>query len=291
MATRPDRLFGLLALLSIIAALILTVVAALVAIFVFVLNITLYFIGLIAFSVLLLIPALACHSVFLCCRPARCPAIAAAVLSGLACLGLFACCGLTVARESYYDDDSWYRQEYGYNYSGGDRTAAMFGVAGAFALLACVFQIVATCKLQPEINMSVINVPGVTGNSTTVVNSSSSMMGGGYPMQQGGGYPMQQGGYPMQQGGYSMQPMQQSGGYPMQQQQQQGGGYPMQQQGGYPMQQQGGYPMQQQQPSQDGYASDGSVGSQPSFATQQPPQQPVQQLEQDVWAERTESLA
>ena len=292
MATRPDRLFGLLALLAIIAAFVLTVAAALVAIFVFYLDLTIFFVSLLVVSALLFIPALVCHSVFLCCRPTRCPAIAAAVLSGLFSTTLFICCGMVGADWStYYDDDYWYPSEY-YDYTyGRGRTIAMFSVSGVFALLACIFQIVATCKMQPEINMSVINVPGVTGNSTTVVNSSSSMMGGGYPMQQGGGYPMQQGGYPMQQGGYSMQPMQQSGGYPMQQQQQQGGGYPMQQQGGYPMQQQGGYPMQQQQPSQDGYASDGSVGSQPSFATQQPPQQPVQQLEQDVWAERTESLA
>ena len=182
----------------------------------------------------------------------------------------------------YYDDDDYWRSDDFFSnddyavtndpFYGKGRTMALFGVAGAFALLACIFQIVATCKLQPEVNMSIINVPGVTGNSTTVVSSSSSMMGGGYPMQQqqGGGYPMQGGGYPMQQ---------------------QGGSYPMQQQGGgYPMPQQGGYPMPQPQPSQDGYASDGSVGSHPSF-TQQPPQQPVQQLEQDVWAERPESLA
>ena len=83
MATRPDRLFGLLALLAIIAAFVLTVAAALVAIFVFYLDLTIFFVSLLVVSALLFIPALVCHSVFLCCRPTRCPAIAAAVLSGL----------------------------------------------------------------------------------------------------------------------------------------------------------------------------------------------------------------
>ena len=279
MATRPDRLFGLLALLSIIAALILTVVAALVAIFVFVLNITLYFIGLIAFSVLLLIPALACHSVFLCCRPAnRCPAIAAAVLSGLTCLGLFACLALTGTTWKSYllDDDYWYGDDdvFGDSTFGRGRTMAMFGVAAGFALLACAFQIVATCTSQPEKNMGVINVPGATGEGTSLLYSSSAT-GGAYPMhQQGGGY--QGGGYPMQQqqgGGY------QGGGYPVQQQHggsYQGGGYPMQQQhggsyqgGGYPMQQQhggsyqGGYSMQPMQQQGGGFSMHQQGGGNP----------------------------
>ena len=93
MATRPDRLFGLLALLAIIAASLIAVIATLVGIFVLYFEMNLFFFIAIVATTLLLIPALVCHSVFLCCRPTRCPSIAAAVLSGLSCAGLFACCG------------------------------------------------------------------------------------------------------------------------------------------------------------------------------------------------------
>ena len=132
--------------------------------------------------------------------------LCSAASPALGCLPAAAEAGATW---DYYDDDDYWRSDDFFSnddyavtndpFYGKGRTMALFGVAGAFALLACIFQIVATCKLQPEVNMSIINVPGVTGNSTTVVSSSSSMMGGGYPMQQqqGGGYPMQGGGYPM----------------------------------------------------------------------------------------------
>ena len=93
MAARPDRLFGLLALLSIIAAFLFGVLAVLVGIFAFEFFLTIFFIAIYVITMLILFPALVCHSVFLCCRPVRCPAVAAAVLSGLSCAGLFACCG------------------------------------------------------------------------------------------------------------------------------------------------------------------------------------------------------
>ena len=106
MANRPDRDFSLVALLA-IYALVTGITAILDSIYS---GSSFTFVG----SALPHAPALVCHSVFLCCRPAnRCPAIAAAVLSDLTCLGLFACLALTrttwmshlLANDGDYGDD------------------------------------------------------------------------------------------------------------------------------------------------------------------------------------------
>jgi hypothetical protein len=276
-------------------------------------------------SLLLAIPALICHSVFLCCRPHRCPSVAAAVLSGLTACMLFATVGLwRTAINNYVDNDYFYDDDFESYHNDCGRSTGLIGGAAGLAVLACIFEIIATTKIEPVTDIAIINVPGVTGGNTSVVTTSNnSMMGsyggqqggypGGYPPQQGGGYPPQQqqgggGGYPSQQqqgGGGGYPPQQQQGGYPQHHQQQgssypqQGSGYPPQQQqeSGYPSQQQqgSGYPPQQesggyapQQQQSSGYAPQQDRGFAPQQGAGSPPQQ---SLQLDAWAEKPESMA
>jgi hypothetical protein len=292
---RPDRLFGLLGLLSIILTIILIAASAATAMLVsywcYEINSVLV-LAVVVVSLLLAIPALVCHSVFLCCRPHRCPSVAAAVLSGLTACMLFAVVGLwRTAINNYVDNDYFYDDDYLYrvkSLSECNRSTGLIGGAAGVAVLAFIFEIIAITKIEPVSNIAVINVPGVTNNTTVVSSSNSMMMGsfggqqggypGGYAPQQGGNYaPQQGGGYaPQQGGGYAPQ---QGGGYAPQQgggyAPQQGGGYAPQQGGGYAPQQGGGYAPQQQQNGE--------------YAPQQGA--PQQSLQLDAWAEKPESLA